>query len=124
MVDSITNVIYSQQVFANSHAYNELCDLKEIVEESIHIHQDSLSVHGIQVFRDYKTNPRINIQKTKLTYVLANLFANAIQAMEKTKAEEHSRHFLARRMTIKPRNGLKGSSIFVPAIVETCENAL
>ena len=80
-VKLINDIIITQQGYIGIKSTLEETDIVTLVEDVLKINQASLEKHDIKVHRNYQEIPKIKVQKTKLFYVLVNLFKNAQDAM-------------------------------------------
>ena len=100
MQQSLVEIIKRNCIRIN-HIISELLDLtkppeltfqehtlQEIVNESIAMNSDRISLHKIAVHKHYPESPlKISANKSKLIIAFTNILINAIEAMETSKGE-------------------------------------
>jgi PAS domain S-box-containing protein len=80
-IDSITDVIASQQRFAGFSSLSEEYSLETLVNDVLEIESTSLNSLGVKIRKEFKAIPDIQVQKTKLLHILVNLIKNAQDAL-------------------------------------------
>jgi signal transduction histidine kinase/DNA-binding LacI/PurR family transcriptional regulator len=80
-VKLINDIIITQQGYIGIKSTLEETEIVTLVEDVLKINLSSLEKHHIKIIRNYKEISKIKVQKTKLFYVLVNLFKNAQDAM-------------------------------------------
>ncbi len=80
-VNTITEVILSQESYAGASSLTEAYQLTGIIDDALAMQAASLETSNITVIRDYNHVPKIMIQKSKLIHIFFNLINNAKDAM-------------------------------------------
>lgn len=81
-VSRVRAIIQMQQTYASSTLLPEECELEELLEDALRLHQGVLEREGIQVTREVKPLPRVKVDRYKVLQILFNLFSNACHALE------------------------------------------
>ena len=81
-INTIAEVIISQQTYAGTNTYLEKLNMVEIIEDALFIAPDFFLEGQIKIVKNYNPIPAIPLQKTKLLHVMVNLFKNAAQAIQ------------------------------------------
>lgn len=89
-VKLINDIIITQQGYIGIKSTLEETEIVTLVEDVLKINLASFEKHHIKIHRNYQEISKIKVQKTKLFYVLVNLFKNAQDAM--MEVSETNRH--------------------------------
>ncbi len=80
-INTISEVINAQQIFAESEPLIEKTHLEDIVEDVLTMQTEMINKSNITVIKKMKHTPEIQIQRSKLQFVLVSLINNANDAM-------------------------------------------
>ena len=81
-VSRVRAIIQMQQTYATSTVLPEECELDDLLDDALRLHQGALERAGIQVTREVKPLPRVKVDRYKVLQILFNLFSNACHALE------------------------------------------
>jgi signal transduction histidine kinase len=98
-IDHIREIVQSQQSFAKSQAVLTAVAPAELLEEAAAMNLLSLERHGIELVKEYLTDPRalFDLDKHRVLQVLVNLISNAKNAIKDVPAAAGG----ARRITLR-----------------------
>jgi signal transduction histidine kinase len=94
-VRHIRDAVSAQQTFAGRSDFRQEVDLPALVEECLQLNRELLRASEVQVVVELPQLPELQLNKSKMSQVLANLIRNAIQSMQGQPSE--------RRLTITAR---------------------
>jgi predicted ATPase/signal transduction histidine kinase/tRNA A-37 threonylcarbamoyl transferase component Bud32 len=80
-VERVRSIVQLQQTYAKSTLLEEECELAEVVEEALRLHQTPLQGAGVQVMTELEPL-RLKVDRHRLLQILLNLLSNARQALE------------------------------------------
>jgi len=80
-INSINDIIVAQQKFAGVKIIMEELDIISVLEDSLRLHLSSLDKYRIKIVKNYQSNPKVLVQRTKLMYVFLSLINNATEAL-------------------------------------------
>ena len=80
-VQTIHDVVQTQQSYAKADFFLERLDLRHVVENVLTLQANALERDAVSVARSFQKTAPVKVQKTKLVQVLLNLCSNAIDAM-------------------------------------------
>lgn len=81
-IDHIKDIVAMQQSIASASGVKELLDFKELLKDSLRLHQSSFERHGVAVSPDLEEVPRVVLDRHKVLQILVNLLSNARQACD------------------------------------------
>jgi signal transduction histidine kinase len=81
-VSRMRAIIQMQQTYATSPVMPEECELDELLDDALRLHQGALERAGIQVTREVKPLPRVKVDRYKVLQILFNLLSNSCHALE------------------------------------------
>jgi DNA-binding LacI/PurR family transcriptional regulator/signal transduction histidine kinase len=84
-INLVNEIIVAQQNYAGARPISEELDLVDVIDDALKIQLASLEKYSIKIIKDYRTLPKAVVQRTKLLYILMNLFNNARDAMKNTE---------------------------------------
>lgn len=87
-VEHIKEIVALQQNYAKVSGVTEKVKLTELLEETLRLHRETLSKHGMVIVREYDDVPEVTIDKHKLVQILVNLVTNAQQACSAANVPE------------------------------------
>ena len=87
-INLVNEIISTQQNYANIRSINEELDLTDIIADALKMQIDTLQKYHIKIVENYQCVPKTILQRTKLLYVLMNVFNNAKDAMKDTPEDE------------------------------------
>ncbi|MCX7708512.1 MAG: substrate-binding domain-containing protein [Clostridia bacterium] len=87
-INSVGEMITSQQNYAGVNLALEELDLVGTLEDAIRLLSESLEKFGIKIERKYESTPKVLAQRIKLFHILINVINNAKEAMSKTPMSE------------------------------------
>jgi signal transduction histidine kinase len=79
-IDHIKEIVMMQQSHAKALGIAEIVDVKDLVEDSLRMNEDSLNKHQVRVVREFEEVPPISVEKHKVLQILVNLMRNAKDA--------------------------------------------
>lgn len=80
-IDHIKVIVAMQQSHAKSGGVLEELDVKDLIEDAIHINSAALDRHGIQLVREFQHVPPLLMDRHKVLQILINLISNAKWAL-------------------------------------------
>jgi signal transduction histidine kinase/DNA-binding LacI/PurR family transcriptional regulator len=80
-INLVNEIIIAQQNYAGARPISEELDLAEVIDDALKIQLASLEKYAIKIVKNYRSFPKTVVQRTKLLYILMNLFNNARDAM-------------------------------------------
>jgi len=80
-INSITEIINAQQMYASVKANPEAVDVVGVIEEVLKLQSTSLDRLRITVNKEYQHFPRVIVQRAKLFHILYTIIENAKDAM-------------------------------------------
>ncbi len=83
-VNDIEEVIVAQQSYTGAGSLVGEYSFSELIDDALTMQSEAIGQHQIKVVKDYKTVPKVSIQKNKLINILFNLIKNAKEAMNET----------------------------------------
>lgn len=86
-IEHIKNIVLMQQDYASTSGFVEKVDVKELVEDALHLTEEALVRHRVPVNRKYEAVPLITVHKHMVLQILVNLINNAKYAMDEINAE-------------------------------------
>jgi C4-dicarboxylate-specific signal transduction histidine kinase len=87
-IEHIKRIVAMQQDFARVGGVVEKVQLSEIVEDSLRINAGALARLGVELVRDFRTDPQLLIEKHKVLQVLVNLIQNANLACAEAQRQD------------------------------------
>jgi signal transduction histidine kinase len=81
-VDHIKSVVSTQQSYAVGSSMIEPVQIRDLAEEALRLHGDSLARHHVTVVREFAPVPLVLVDRGRVLQILVNLISNAKQAME------------------------------------------
>jgi signal transduction histidine kinase len=87
-VSVIVEVVSAQQRYAKGSWLLEPHSLNCTLDDVIELQAGLISGNRIQMTKDYRDEPQVLMERTKLIHVLVNLFKNAAEAMQETPIEK------------------------------------
>ena len=79
-VEHINEIVTMQQSYAMVVGVPEQLAVVDLVEDSLRLDSASLNRHRVEIIRDYRDDPVINVEKHKALQILVNLVSNAKHA--------------------------------------------
>ena len=92
-IEHIKGIINAQQAYARQVPFREKVQLRQLIDDVLKLHGESLHKHSIEVQLAIEDVPTLDLEKAKLLQVIDNLVKNAIESIVQYKA-------LTRRITI------------------------
>jgi PAS domain S-box-containing protein len=93
-IEHIKDIVTMQQRYAKLSGASEVVSVVDLVEDSLRLNAGALARHRVEVIRDFRDRPVVNLDKHKVLQVLVNLIRNAKYACEESRCPE-------RRMTLR-----------------------
>jgi DNA-binding LacI/PurR family transcriptional regulator/signal transduction histidine kinase len=87
-INLVNEIIVAQQNYAGARPISEELDLAEVIDDALKIQLTSLEKYSIKIIKNYLSYPKAVVQRTKLLYILMNLFNNARDAMMNTPPDQ------------------------------------
>jgi len=87
-IEHIKDIVAMQQNYAKVAGVKEIIAAVDLVEDSLRMNAGALTRHGVEVERDYRDNPRVNVDKHKVLQILVNLVRNAKYACDEAQSSE------------------------------------
>lgn len=88
-IDHVRDLIVAQDDIARATSIQEPVVLKDLVETALATHSSELDKNQIVLIRDYADMPQIITDKQQVSQIVANLIANATEAMQQQVQEPH-----------------------------------
>jgi PAS domain S-box-containing protein len=86
-VEHIKEIVSTQQAYASSSGFNEMVDLRELLEDALRIHRAAIMRHDINIIQEFAQAPQVLADKHKVLQILVNLLSNAKHAMKQSSAK-------------------------------------
>ena len=86
-IEHIRDIITTQQGYAKMGGTVQQLDPEELIEQAMHMEDNSLRRHDVNIERHIEPRPHIYVEKHKLIQVLVNLLRNAKQAMASNRTK-------------------------------------
>ena len=87
-----------QQSYATFGGVKEMINVASVVEDSLHMTEEALRHHHVEVIREFEQVPPLNAEKHKLLQILVNLVRNAKHACQDSERAD-------KQMTVRVANG-------------------
>jgi len=84
-VDHISDIVSMQQSYAKLAGVKEIVRATDLVEDSLRMNAGALVRHGVELKRDFRADPRVNLDKHKVLQILVNLVRNAKYACDESR---------------------------------------
>jgi PAS domain S-box-containing protein len=81
-IDHIKEIVSMQQQYARVAGISEEVSVAELVDDSLRMNAGALLRHDVQIVREFKATPVINVDKHKVMQILVNLIRNAKYACD------------------------------------------
>ncbi len=94
----IRKIVAMQQNYAAFGTVTEPLNVPDLVDDSLRLTEEALSLHRVAVIRAYENVPPLNAEKYKVLQVLVNLLRNAQQACQESARED-------RQLTVRVAHG-------------------
>jgi signal transduction histidine kinase len=83
-VEHIKEIVAMQQNYAKVSGLKEIVNVRDLVEDSLHMNVGSLLRHSIEIIREFENVPALNVEKHKILQILVNLVRNAKYACDES----------------------------------------
>jgi len=93
-IEHIKEIVTMQQRYATTSGVKEIISVVDLIEDSLRLNAESLGRHRVEVVRDFRDQPLVNLDKHQVLQILVNLVRNAKQACESSQCSE-------RRVTLR-----------------------
>jgi PAS domain S-box-containing protein len=93
-IEHIKDIVTMQQRYAKLSGASEIVSVVDLVEDSLRLNAGALVQHRVEVIRDFRDRPVVNLDKHKVLQILVNLIRNAKYACEESQCPE-------RRVTLR-----------------------
>jgi two-component system, NtrC family, sensor kinase len=93
-IEHIKDIVAMQQNYAKVAGVKEIIGAVDLIEDGLRMNAGALSRHHVEVVRDFRCRPLLNVDKHKVLQILVNLIRNAKYACEESTVER-------RQLTIK-----------------------
>ena len=80
-IDHIKEIVSVQQNYAGASGFLQEASLAELLEDAIRMNAGSITLHDIEVCREFESLPHTMIDKQKLVQIAVNLLSNAKHAV-------------------------------------------
>jgi PAS domain S-box-containing protein len=97
-VEHIKEIVAMQQSYATFGGVKEMINVASVVEDSLHMTEEALRHHHVEVIREFEQVPPLNAEKHKLLQILVNLVRNAKHACQDSERAD-------KQMTVRVANG-------------------
>jgi sensor domain CHASE-containing protein/signal transduction histidine kinase len=87
-IEHIKDIVAMQQRYAKVSGVKEIVGVIDLIEDSVRLNAEALVRHNVEVFRDYRSRPLVNLDKHKVLQILVNLVRNAKYACEESGQAE------------------------------------
>ena len=89
-IESIKNILLSQQQYAKTGGLVESVDVKELISDIIKIESNRLERFRVSIINNVVFDLNLNVHKNKLFHVFINLIKNAIEALIENDIDDRS----------------------------------
>jgi len=97
-VEHIKEIVAMQQRYATFGGVKEMINVVNLVEDSMRMNEGALNRHRVEVPREFKDVPLMNVEKNKILQILVNLVRNAKYACDESGRAD-------KRLTVRVANG-------------------
>jgi len=97
-VEHIKEIVAMQQRYATFGGVKEMINVVNLVEDSMRMNEGALNRHRVEVTREFKDVPLMNVEKNKILQILVNLVRNAKYACDESGRAD-------KRLTVRVANG-------------------
>jgi len=97
-VEHIKEIVATQQNYATFGGVKEMINVVDLVEDSLRINEGTLKRHRVDVIREFKNVPPLNVEKHKILQILVNLLRNAKHACQESDRVD-------KRLTVRVADG-------------------
>jgi PAS domain S-box-containing protein len=97
-IEHIKEIVTMQQNYARVSGIKEIINIRELVEDGLHMNLGALERHGVEIIREFEEVPLINIDKHKVLQILVNLIRNSKHACQDSERAD-------KRLTVRVTNG-------------------
>lgn len=87
-INLVNEIISTQQNYVNTRSITEEFDLTDIIADALKMQMDTLEKYHIKIVENYQSVPKTILPRTKLLYILMNVFNNAKDAMKDTPEDK------------------------------------
>jgi C4-dicarboxylate-specific signal transduction histidine kinase len=87
-IDHIKQIVALQQSYGRVAGVVERVSVSDLIAAALQINGDGLARSGVQVFREMKPLPDLQVEKHKALQILVNLISNAWHALEASEVNE------------------------------------
>lgn len=81
-IEHIKDIVAMQQSYAKVSGVTEELSVSSLIEDSLRMNASALVRHGLEVVRDFRSDPIISVDRHKVLQVLVNLIRNAKYACD------------------------------------------
>ena len=100
-IQHIKDIVAMQQNYAKVAGVKEIVAAVDLVEDSLRMNAGMLTRHGVEVVREYESEPLVNLDKHKVLQILVNLVRNAKYACD--ESETSGKQVTLRVITLNER---------------------
>jgi signal transduction histidine kinase len=93
-IEHIKDIVTMQQRYAKLSGASEIVSIVDLVEDSLRLNAGALVRQRVEVIRDFRDRPMVNLDKHNVLQILVNLIRNAKYACEESQCPE-------RRVTLR-----------------------
>jgi signal transduction histidine kinase len=97
-ISHIHEIVSVQQRCARISGEPERIKVEELLEDTLRLNAASLSLHQVEVRREFESVPAVRVDKHKVLQILVNLVCNAKQACEQAGRDD-------KKIILSVRNG-------------------
>jgi signal transduction histidine kinase len=83
-IEHIKDIVAMQQSYAKVAGVREIIGVVDLIEDSLRMNVGALSRHGVNLVRQFDSEPLVNVDKHKVLQILVNLIRNAKYACEES----------------------------------------
>jgi C4-dicarboxylate-specific signal transduction histidine kinase len=87
-IGHIKDIVAMQQNYAKVAGVKEIVAAVDLVEDSLRMNSGALTRHGVEVLREYRSEPLVNVDKHKVLQILVNLVRNAKYACDESETSD------------------------------------
>ena len=81
-IDHVKDIVSMQQAYATMVSVSEALDASGLMEDGVRMNAAALVRHDVQVVRDYRPSPLVQVEKGRVLQILVNLIRNAKYACD------------------------------------------
>jgi signal transduction histidine kinase len=104
-----------QQTYARISGVTESLQVRDLIEDALHINSAALVRHGVELVRDYAEVPLVSTDRHKVLQILVNLIRNAKYACDDSALAEKRITVRLRRSGERVEISVQDNGVGIPA---------